>query len=240
MKKQLTDEEIIEKSEYSLDFLNKLKAEDPNMFTSKKWRDLRRKILNSRQKYYYAINNTKIKEEREKLKAKLPRYKPEHTTTIPDIIKENCGTSRVLLNAFKQKNPDLFSEEKWHNISQLLRKQQGIINSANYRLRKAHTVKPDLNTPMYSANTIKVNSTELKASITVTKKNNKDSQNTYQLNSSSNTELASQTSSSNDSEYNSELLELLMPCDYDNMSLTDTDFNLIDSANNLFWQPTSP
>lgn len=215
MTKALTDKEIIEKSGYSLDYLNKLKAENPDMFTSKRFRDLRKKIILSRQKQYYAVNTTTDNTKKTKLRSLLPRQKERSLNAVPAIITENCGTSRVKLNAFRRANPDLFTPDEWNHIKCQLRKQQGTINSARYRIRKAIAQQTDNRQPLIMRLPV-IEQIDINNMPTV----------------SNEPDLSKQSSITDD-------LDWLMP-DYASMSLTDTDFNIIDSVDNLFWSPASP
>ena len=270
MTEPLTDAEIIENSSYSLEYLNKLKADNPTMFTSKKWNDLRSKIILSRQRHYYAISKTKQKEKRRELINQLPRKQQKSANAVPAIITKNCGTSKVKLKAFRMKNPDLFSDADWEYFKGQLRKQQCTISSSKYRNRKANpkqslviTIKLPNNNQENPVSTVPSS-----PNYSYTPKGCNNGTNVVALgctinrhptvyagletqcpdtdegeqNDTYTQSNALELSSQSSSIDNSEdnLLDLLMPTDYSSMMLTYEDFNMIDSCNNLFLQPGSP
>ena len=238
MTEPLTDAEIIENSSYSLEYLNKLKAENPTMFTSKKWNDLRSKVVLSRQRHYYAISKTRQKAKRRELINQLPRKKQKSANAVPAIITETCGTSKVKLKSCRMKNPGLFSDAEWEYFKGQLRKQQCTISSSKYRNRKANpetslviTIKLQNNNQENPVSTVYAGLETQCPGTDEGEQNDTDTQ-------SNALELSSQSSSNYNSDDN--LLDLLMPTDYSSMMLTHEDFNMIDSCNNLFWQPGSP
>ena len=238
MTEPLTDAEIIENSSYSLGYLNKLKADNPTMFTSKKWNDLRSKIVLSRQRHYYAISKTRQKEKRRELINQLPRKQKKSANAVPAIITETCGTSKVKLNAFRMKNPGLFSDAEWEYFKGQLRKQQCTISSSKYRNRKANPdTSPAITIKLPNNNQENPVSTVYAELETQCPDTNEGEQNNTDTQSNA-LELSSQSSSIDNREDN--LLELLMPPDYPSMMLTREDFDMIDSCKNLFWQPKSP